>query len=73
MMLVGLTGAYNAAHDESRLVWPGAAVMGIGSVGLVGHALALPVLYYHVPAWSGGMAVHTAALMVLVGWAVGRR
>lgn len=39
----------------------------LGGVGLLGHLLAIPILYYWVPGWSTGMAVHTSGELVVLG------
>ncbi len=63
----GMATAFSTRKVEKRVKTLGWMVGGLGGVGVLGYLLNADLLYYYLPGVSGAMAVHTAALFVLLG------
>ena len=63
----GLAFVFNTVRWRRRVMMCGATLMMIGGIAVVGYVLRVPALFYFVPCVSTGMAIHSAALMIMAG------
>ncbi|MBU0615477.1 MAG: hypothetical protein KJ601_05260 [Nanoarchaeota archaeon] len=65
--IAGLLAVAKAKKTTKKLMIIGSAVTIIGTIGILGYILNLPVLYYSISDWSTAMAFHTAILLTMAG------
>ncbi|SMH71724.1 ATP-binding protein [Candidatus Nitrosotalea okcheonensis] len=67
IVTAGIFSLSNYTKSKKPLFWIGLSILSSGGLGLIGYATNLPFLYYHIPGWSTGMAIHTSILFILSG------
>lgn len=60
----------NNSYNLRPIRYIGYAILAVGAVSLIGHLSGQPLLYYYVENISTAMAIHTAILFVLIGYAL---
>ncbi|MGI0007329.1 MAG: ATP-binding protein [Nitrosotalea sp.] len=70
VVLAGIFSLSNYVRFKKLSFWIGLAILVSGGISLIGYAVDLPFLYYYIPGWNSGMALHTSLLFVLSGIAL---
>lgn len=72
-ILIALIGIFIIAefkYGKYIIAWSSIIVCLIGAIALFGYALDIPALYYTISGISSAMAIHTAMLFFLIGFAL---
>ncbi len=69
MIALGISALYSVRFFTKLSTLLGLAILVLGSISIIGYVVGQPALYYYVEGISTGMAPHTSALFVLLGYA----